>query len=324
MNAIVKITLSEAGRKADILSGGSGAREQQIAVTPEQPEFREVVAAGKIDSDALTLDQTAGYPLNCAEWDHLPTVREVLGRMATAAKEREAAAAAKLAEIATATREVLATRKTTTKHCYDNPSYDYAMADWPYNAPDDILNSPEAVAWQAGLDAAREVSRLAAVQAQAEKDAAVKAENDAKEARRLALRAALALNEEDGDESFCVEDGCLARVPVWESHSRGKNWLAVITTDPTKPGGLDRDFAAKAKGDLYYILPALTPGQAIEFGGDYYSGRGSKSAKRWYGYFVRMAEHDGKRYAILHECETGKEAVKAGQKFAATQKQPAN
>jgi len=39
--------------------------------------------------------------------------------------------------------------------------------------------------------------------------------------------------------------------PVYESHKRGKNWMAIITPDPTAPGGLARTFVPRGRGEYY-------------------------------------------------------------------------
>lgn len=84
-------------------------------------------------------------------------------------------------------------------------------------------------------------------------------------------------------ETFAVELGALTVVPVFEHHKRGKNWLAVIHKDPTAPGGLGRKFANRARGEYYYLVVDIKVGDVIEFGADYYTGSGHKSAQRYYG-----------------------------------------
>lgn len=83
-----------------------------------------------------------------------------------------------------------------------------------------------------------------------------------------------------------VEDGALTQVPVYETHRRGKNWLAVIAPDPKSPGGLKRTFVERAKGSYYYMADTLKPGDPVEFGADYYTGSGHKQVCRWYGVVV--------------------------------------
>ena len=87
--------------------------------------------------------------------------------------------------------------------------------------------------------------------------------------------------------------------------------MAVVTVSPSSPGGLGRDFADKAKGEFYYIVPTLTKGDAVEFGADYYSGAGRKTTERWYGFVVAVTPEA----LLLRPCGTGKAAVNGGQKF---------
>lgn len=104
--------------------------------------------------------------------------------------------------------------------------------------------------------------------------------------------------------SLPVELGAFTNVPIHESHKRGKNWLAVITPDPRSPGGIGRAFATRAYGKYYYIVPPLEPGDAIEFGADYYTGGGRKVPRRWYGVVREVGEHE----VVVEQCDTAFEA----------------
>lgn len=77
----------------------------------------------------------------------------------------------------------------------------------------------------------------------------------------------------------------LMDVPCYETHSRGKNWMAAINRDPAKPSGLERSFFPTARGGGYYRLnQEIAPVPfAVEFGADYYSGRGKATRTRVYG-----------------------------------------
>lgn len=109
---------------------------------------------------------------------------------------------------------------------------------------------------------------------------------------------------------------CLTEVPVWENHSRGKNWMAAITRDPSAPSGLDRKFFPMAKGEgVYYrldqeIAPVPFP---VEFGADYYSGSGRKNASRKYGVVVRIARSE----FLWVETVTAIQACKLAKELAA-------
>lgn len=103
-----------------------------------------------------------------------------------------------------------------------------------------------------------------------------------------------------------VEEGALTKVPVWESHPRGRNWLATIKLDPASPGGLERHFVTKAHGEYYYMTRDLHPGQPIEFGADYYTGGGKKHSLRRYYLILERTEQE----LVLQPTQTGKEACK--------------
>jgi len=116
-----------------------------------------------------------------------------------------------------------------------------------------------------------------------------------------------------------IENGALVTAPIYENHTRGKNWLAAISSEPAAPGGLNRDFATRAGGDYLYLVPAdLTPGTPVEFGADYYSGRGKKHAARWHGFVVSVSDTE----LALCECDSAREAIAAGAAYAAESAAP--
>lgn len=102
--------------------------------------------------------------------------------------------------------------------------------------------------------------------------------------------------------SIDPETRVLMQVPCWQSHSRGKNWMAAITRDATKPNGLERSFFPLAKGDGYYYLGDASIAVAhpvpfaVEFGADYYSARGKADRTRVYG-VVTAIRPDGLDFA---------------------------
>lgn len=109
-----------------------------------------------------------------------------------------------------------------------------------------------------------------------------------------------------------IEEGALTKAPVWESHKRGRNWLAIIKLDPASPGGLERHFVTRAHGDYYYMADELVPGQPIEFGADYYTSGGRKNSTR--RYYLIVERNEGALF--LRPCSTGKEACKAAREWA--------
>jgi len=129
---------------------------------------------------------------------------------------------------------------------------------------------------------------------QAKRDrAARKAEREAEEIRiakeRLAedeaIRARLAEVERQRwmTRTLRVSNKGLIDVLVHEPHKRGKNWVAIISVDPTMPGGLSRVFfdRARAKGPAKYVVPErLLAGDVLEFGADYMTSFGKKKPNR--------------------------------------------
>lgn len=341
----IRIALSAAGQKASLLAGGDGKPAQYLAVESGSPDFVAVLERSGVDGNGVACWHFAG----CEDprFDVVPTVAEVVTAAVAQAAAKAKAAAEKVEKIVASTRATVVERKTVARRgcaivqategsgvVSADVGYDYLEAWWPYPVDETIKGSPESVAWIAELAAARQVTHDAAlIEAQAKMDAKIveKAVKDAAAAEVAAKRAAWRQVNGivDGDRVLKIEDGALVTVPsgCWESHSRGKNWLATISVDASKPGGLDRDFAAKAKGDSYYLLPSLNPGDAIEFGADYYSGGGRKTPTRWYGFVVQILEStgingDAGRWLIVRECASGKAAVKAGEKYAATTSVP--
>jgi hypothetical protein len=102
------------------------------------------------------------------------------------------------------------------------------------------------------------------------------------------------------------DHGALTEAPIFETHKRGKNWMAIISIDPTKPGGLERKFMNRARGEYRYLIGDLKEGDPIEFGADYYSCKQRKTPKRFYGVITKITETE----LMIEEMKTGKGAVK--------------
>jgi hypothetical protein len=321
MNVIIEYSLSDAGRKADILAGGSGAQDRTLAVQPAEPEFAPLLAIAIFDGNGQpVISRRGGWPNHYPVWDHLPTAADFVAldarlaaeKAAKAAQEAQAAAdrhAADVAHDAAIVRE----RRTKTAAFIDLANGRHEYHEPAESLVAEVAATPEAVAWLAELTIEREAAKAASAAA-SEVEQARRAEAErVKEGKRLALRAARGCR--DGDISYNVEDGVMMTCPAYSSDRRAKNWMAIISVAPSKPGGLERDFMAKAKGGGRYILSGLEVGQPLEFGADDYNSRGRKDPTRWYGYVVKIEPG----YVILHEEPTGKAAVKAGAKFAASQ-----
>lgn len=68
-----------------------------------------------------------------------------------------------------------------------------------------------------------------------------------------------------------VVDGCMENYR-YEEHHRGKNWIARVLRDIRSPGGIHREFFARAGMKRWYVLPVdLKAGDLVEVAGDYIS-----------------------------------------------------
>lgn len=325
MHATIRYYLSEAGRKSQVIAGLPGTVQQTLTIPFDDPIFPAVVEIGKIDAEGnVVLDLTnhltgTHEPSGPIYFDRAKTASELVSDWHTRRERRLANDAAKAAEYHAETLATITERKTSTSTTTVNRQHAAAVRytvlspAWPWPKDQAVIDSPEAVAFVEDLERQNSEAKAIAVAEADRLEAEALAQIETAKQAETERRVSLGLRE--GDDDFEIEDGALAQIPggMWESHSRGKNWLATITADPKSAGGLAREFADKAKGELFYILPSLSAGQAVEFGADYYSGRGRKSAKRWYGYVVRI---DAERI-VLHECKDGKAAIREGAKFAA-------
>ncbi len=326
MKATISYNLSETGRKASILAGGDGTTSRAVEVMRDDPSFADVVELGRTDHQGNIHWAAIPYETGCKEWDAVPTVAELVAfkrvTVIEAAAKELAEKAARNAALHAETLAVLTSRRTKTEKKWPGcaGAHDIVSPDWPYYADNAVMTSPESLAWIAELGSVNEAA-IAAAKAKEEEHKKAEAEEAVRrEAGRIANRRRLGLGEEfDGDLFIRIEDGALTSAPVWENHKRGKNWLAIIASDPSSPGGLKRDFAVKAKGDSFYLEPTWIVGDAIEFGGDYYSGGGSKRADRWYGFVVSH----GLEFVLLRKCDGGKTAIKNGKAWAKDHPTPA-
>lgn len=313
MKASIKYRLTQAGQRADLLAGGDGSAAKTVEVPRESPDFPRLVAVGAVAGDgSITLDLLTYHYSgpNVPDQDAPRTAAELLDAYdaARAAYAEKAERERVEAEERQRQREVETTAALAAHAALPLEERIHQPYSYPYWAPRDFPHvgreAPSAVEAQEECD-----------RRNAEIKAAKDAEAEAAAVRRLAWRAERGL--EEGDIALRIEEGALATVPpsCWESHKRGKNWLATISVDPSSPGGLARSFVPKAKGEFYYLLPDLAPGDAVEFGADYYSGGGRKNPTRWYGFFVRTIDSEP-AYLVLRQCNTGTAAVKAGAAYA--------
>jgi|GEM_PF-3174384 len=86
-----------------------------------------------------------------------------------------------------------------------------------------------------------------------------------------------------------IETGCINNFN-FETHKRGKNWIATVQKDRKSPGGLAREFWQRGSGSWCAIPTDLAAGDVLEFAGDYYSGGGSKRPQREYVKVIAITE----------------------------------
>lgn len=88
--------------------------------------------------------------------------------------------------------------------------------------------------------------------------------------------------------------------------------MASIKKNPKSPGGIERKFLEKARGDNYfYFIDGLCVGTPVEFGADYYTGGGNRCTRRWYGVVAEIAEDA----LVLDRYDTAQEAIAASEKY---------
>lgn len=66
---------------------------------------------------------------------------------------------------------------------------------------------------------------------------------------------------------------------LYEEHERGRNWIAVITPNRAKAGGLEREFLDRVR-TTFYATDAVKAGDFIEVGADYLTTAGRRHPKR--------------------------------------------
>jgi hypothetical protein len=89
--------------------------------------------------------------------------------------------------------------------------------------------------------------------------------------------------------SLPIVGGALVDVPVFEKHSRGRNWMAKIQPNANAPGGWDRSFAPHGRGDdMKYLVSDVFVRDVLEFGADYVTSVGKKRMKRKYAVVVSV------------------------------------
>ena len=78
-------------------------------------------------------------------------------------------------------------------------------------------------------------------------------------------------------EFTVFEGGKVAEMPIFESHRRGRNWVAVLGV---KDGKVQRQFVDRSGRN--FRLDQVPVGAVIEIGADYYTGSGRQEPRRLY------------------------------------------
>lgn len=102
-----------------------------------------------------------------------------------------------------------------------------------------------------------------------------------------------------------LANGALLEAPVYENHYRGSNWLALIDIDPSSPGGLDRRFVNRGRGECLYDTAQIGLFDTLEFAADYTTSVGNKKRSRWYGVVTTKTDD----FLQVEEAVTGAKAV---------------
>lgn len=113
------------------------------------------------------------------------------------------------------------------------------------------------------------------------------------------------MSSEEEVKKLSIANGALLEAPIYETHHRGANWLAVIDVDGSMPGGLSRRFLNRGRGECLYLVEQIALFDPVEFGADYTTSYGDKRRDRWHG--VVTAKTDD--FMVVERCKTGAKAV---------------
>lgn len=109
-------------------------------------------------------------------------------------------------------------------------------------------------------------------------------------------------------EALALDGGAIEN-PAYERHKRGRNWAAVLTGP--NAARMERRFLA-ARGATV-DLTDVQPGQVLEFGGDYMTGRGRRIPDRR---FYLILAKDGIDEVTVEWHGTAAQALRAARDFA--------
>lgn len=76
---------------------------------------------------------------------------------------------------------------------------------------------------------------------------------------------------------------------VYETHDRGRNWVAVVSFDPGAPSELSREFWDR-NGKNAEVPRDLVGGALLEVAADYYTGSGTRKPRRRYYRVLEVGE----------------------------------
>ena len=335
MKMTIRITLSEAGQKAQIIAGKDGSSLQDVVVDDTHPRWQRFVTLGNVDSAGNLSSEISNWQ---KKWDYLPSPEDILAWQdaeAEAKKQEERdeseALQKRSRQLLDRFSQVLVAKETraTRFHAYAEVKIGESRASvayqpieeaWP-SIPHSLIGSEEnfqeitasddAKAWRQEIDehnkglhgAALVVAEKQASESEQERQAALAAIAADRAAKRL----------EDGDHGYELLGGVMTQSPRWSNE--GKNWAARISINPAALGGYDRQFFEKATGRYFYVLPAdLAIGDAVEFAAKTERRRGTDDS-RLYGYIKRI---DG-GLLVIRKCEGGDAACTEGLVYRAGQ-----
>ena len=101
------------------------------------------------------------------------------------------------------------------------------------------------------------------------------------------------------DNTFDQED------IVYESNPRGKNWVAIVERNLSKPSGLARRFLRRVGRSTRVFASAIRPGHWLEVGADYYTARQRCHPCRYY-FLVLSISQDEMVLRQIEKSEIGK------------------
>lgn len=103
----------------------------------------------------------------------------------------------------------------------------------------------------------------------------------------------------------------LVDVLAWQSHHRGRNWVAFAEVEPSLPGGIKRTFFNRAAGKIAKVIipDRLAVGDILEFGADYVSFGGRREPTRVYAVVLALSDTEMivKPYDDLEEAQMHKQ-----------------